>query len=355
MVGQVSPFFFLVLVFFFPPALPGPGPARRDVDVPSRSPWIAALACLALLGPAPSCSNHGKEASPPGKDLLPRPGVDGKRALEVLKKIVAFGPRTPGSQAAARTRALLVGQLEALGIQVEQQVFPARIRGETLPLVNLWARIPGTKRDKVILLGTHYDTKITSGHPDPAHNFPFQGANDGGSGTVVLLEIARKLVKEPHQATYWLVWFDGEESVPFEWKDDQALFGSRHFVKVLEEKGLLSRVKAMILLDIVGTPGLELDDESYSDPRLKKIFARTARRLGRKAPLFRPYGYPIEDDHYPFFQKGIPVLDLIGLNQLTEQGVWHTRYDTVDRVSSESLAWIGDLTLAALPEVEKTF
>ncbi len=325
------------------------------MGVRRTSSWCATWVGLGLLALAGACSNHGKEPPSPVEAVLPRPGVDGERALNLLKKIVSFGPRTPGSQAAAKTRSLLVRELESLGIQVEQQVFPARIRGETLPLVNLWARIPGREKDKVIVLGTHYDTKITSGHPDPAHNFPFQGANDGGSGTVVLVEIARKLVKTPHQATYWLVWFDGEESVPFEWKDDQALFGSRHFVKELERRGLLSRVKAMILLDIVGAPDLVLDDESYSDPRLKRIFSLTARRLGKKGPLFRPYGYPIEDDHYPFYKKGIPVLDLIGLNQLTEQGVWHTKYDTVDRVSPESLAWIGDLTLAALEEVEKEF
>jgi len=315
-----------------------------------------ALALLGILVLSTGCSDQGRRNPDTGPVRpIPRPGVDGRRALALLKKIVAFGPRVPGSQAAARTRALLVKELESLGVQVEQQVFPARIRGETLPLVNLWARIPGKEKDKVILLGTHYDTKITSGHPDPAHNFPFQGANDGGSGTVVLLEIARKLVKTPHRATYWLVWFDGEESVPFEWEDSQALFGSRHFVKALEEKGLLGRLKAMILLDIVGTPDLLLDDEGYSDSRLKEIFRRTARRLGRKTPLFSSYGFPIEDDHYPFHQKGIPVLDLIGLTQLTDLGIWHTSKDTVDRVSPESLSWIGDLTLAALPEVEKAF
>ena len=353
MVGQVSPFFPEVLVFFSHP--PPEGRVGKDMDVRSNSLSLARWACLVLLAWAGACSHQGQESLTPAEPPLPRPGVDGKRALDLLKKIVSFGPRVPGSQAAARTRSLLVRELEDLGVQVEQQVFPARIRGETLPLVNLWARIPGKKKDQVILLGTHYDTKITSGHPDPAHNFPFQGANDGGSGTVVLVEIARKLVKTPHEATYWLVWFDGEESVPFEWDDAQALYGSRHFVKELERRRLLAQVKAMILLDIVGAPNLVLDDESYSDARLKRIFSRVARRLGRREPLFRPYGYPIEDDHFPFYKKGIPVLDLIGLNQLTEQGIWHTKYDTVDRVSPESLAWIGDLTLAALPEVEKAF
>lgn len=318
------------------------------------SPGPRANLCSGLAGALLSLGLAGPACSPPAPRPEPaaRPGVDGKRALALLERIVALGPRTPGSQASARMRALLKQELEGLGVQVEQQMFRAELRGQATAMVNLWARIPGRRADHVIVLGSHYDTKITSGHPDPAHNFPFQSANDGGSSSALLVELARHLAARENLSTLWLAWFDGEESVPFHWDDDQALFGSRHFVATLRERGELSTVKAMVLLDIVGYPNLRLDDEALSTPRLKGILAQAAARMGARGVFFQPPRQEIKDDHYPFLQAGIPAVNLIGLTQFTEAGIWHTPKDTVDRVSADSLSLVGDVVLLALPELE---
>ncbi len=316
---------------------------------------IKVLAAIFLSGLAgfhlQGCGNTERNRQPRPKVECPW-DIDGKRAFELLKRIVALGPRTPGSKAASGARKIIGDQLDALGISYEYQAFQAKIRGLSTVLVNLWARIPGNRSDHVIVIGTHYDTKITYGHPDPSHNFHFDGANDGGSGTALLVEIARAIKKRKNKSTYWLVWFDGEESVPFEWDDSQALFGSRHFVGELARSGELSKVKAMILLDIVGTPGLRLDNDGYSDKKLKNIFEKAYKRIGYEGPLFHGPETPIADDHYPFILHGIPSINLVGLTQLTEMGIWHTRYDTIDRISPESMEMVGNTVMEALRDLE---
>ena len=148
-------------------------------------------------------------------------------------------------------------------------------------MVNIIAELPGESSD-VVILSSHYDTKLFK-------EFRFVGANDGGSSTGTLLEMARVMAQsgQKRPLTYWFVFFDGEEAFCKEWEDcknpdgPDNTYGSRHLVKQLKEKGDLKRVRAMILLDMMGYKNLRLGrDVEMSTPWLIDEVWQTARDLG---------------------------------------------------------------------------
>ena len=115
-------------------------------------------------------------------------------------------------------------------------------------MVNLWARIPGARPDRIVLAG-HYDTKRV-------REFRFVGANDGGSSTAFLLEMARVLKSRTNALTIDILFLDGEEAV-IEWGGTDRVYGSRHYVETAIRDGSLASLRALILVDI--TPGSPAD------------------------------------------------------------------------------------------------
>src|SRR6266404_1301668 len=124
----------------------------------------------------------GDDAPPPEKVG----GFDGKRAFAHVAKQVSFGPRPSGSQAILQLQDYLQSELKSYGCTVETDAFTADTPVGRLPMKNILVKIPGEKPG-VILLGTHYDTKRLDN---------FVGADDGGSSTAVMLELARLLCKQ---------------------------------------------------------------------------------------------------------------------------------------------------------------
>jgi len=278
----------------------------------------------------------------------------GERALARVRDIVAFGPRHPGSPGAARQLAYIEQALRAAGLAVQRDTWTDP--KEQIVFTNLSATIPGKRKDRV-LLGCHHDTKRTEGHPDPAHNFPFEGANDGGSAVALLLELAPVLAKTPREATLELVFFDGEESLDWLWNEAaRALFGSRRYVRRHRDARLLDPGKeppiaALLLLDMVGRTDLHLQEELHSTPLLRTILWSAAVACGHEAHVFRR-AEAASDDHKPFLDAGIPAVDLIDLNGNPH---WHTPDDTLGNLSSRSLQITADLVLTMLPEVERAY
>ena len=131
----------------------------------------------------------------PNVPALPRVGdFDGERAFADLKRLVSFGPRPPGSRALDQSRQFIIGELRAAGAAVVSDPFTASTPLGPVPMTNLVAKIAGSSSALVIIAG-HYDTK--------RRNFPFVGANDGGSSVAFLLEMARVLARRTHSATGW--------------------------------------------------------------------------------------------------------------------------------------------------------
>src|SRR5713226_7879719 len=167
-------------------------------------------------------------------------GFDGKRAFAHVATKVGLCPRPSGSQALAHLQDYLQSELKSYGCNVETDSFGADTPVGRLSMKNILVKIPGDKPG-VILLGTHYDTKKLDN---------FVGADDGGSSTAVMLELARLLCAQRGRYAVWIAFFDGEEAVNLEWQDPDNSYGSRQMAARLATSGDLVKIKAFLLADI---------------------------------------------------------------------------------------------------------
>ncbi|HXG53794.1 MAG TPA: M28 family peptidase [Vicinamibacterales bacterium] len=294
---------------------------------------ILAVVVLLVSG---ACASAQTPAAVP-----PRAAFDGARAFEDLKKIVAIGPRPSGSEGARATRDYIKQQLYAIGLQPSEQAFDATTRAGIVRMVNVRAKLPGRGTGRLIIAG-HYDTKRFT-------EFPFVGANDGGSSTAFLLELARALKGRINAVPIEILFLDGEEAIG-EWETGNT-FGSRHYVEAAVKAGTIKQIKAMVLVDMIGDSGLVIKRESHSTPWLTDAIWSAAKTLNR--PEFVDESTPIEDDHLPFLAAGVPAVNIIDLEYPdVSMRYWHTADDTLDKTSARSLQVVGEVLLAALPAIE---
>ncbi|MGH9836330.1 MAG: M28 family metallopeptidase, partial [Blastocatellia bacterium] len=218
---------------------------------------------------------------------------------------------------------------------------------------NVVAELPG-ETPNVVILASHYDTKLFK-------EFVFVGANDGGSSTGALLEIARVMAaeKQKRKFTYWFVFFDGEEAFCREWSEcldgRDHTYGSRQMVERLKKEKQLDRVKAMILLDMIGDKDLTIPREEGSSKWLVDAIWGTAQQLGYTKQFPNRASSVGDDDHMPFLRAGIPAVDIIDFefgDGPQDNSYWHTEEDTLDKISARSLKIVGDVVLLSLPKIE---
>ncbi|HYE64304.1 MAG TPA: M28 family metallopeptidase [Pyrinomonadaceae bacterium] len=289
-------------------------------------------------------------ASPAARPDPPKVAFDGERALEHVRKQVEMGPRPAGSAELAKTRDYIVSELKSYGLSVNSDAFRASTPIGERQMVNVTAELPGESND-VIILASHYDTKLFK-------EFRFVGANDAGSSTGALLELARVLATRGQKPrfTYWFVFFDGEEAFCEGWEDcgkpnaPDNTYGSRRYAAQLKEKNELRRVRAMILLDMVGYKDLRLGRDEMSTQWLLDVVWQTARELGYGEQFVSEVENVGGDDHEPFLRAGVDALDII---QLDTYPYWHTAEDTLDKISPRSLKIVGEVVLASLPHIEE--
>jgi glutaminyl-peptide cyclotransferase len=301
-----------------------------------RVALAAALVC-ACGGPVPA-----QQARPPAASTSTTATAakfDGARAWAHLERQVKFGPRPAGSPALTETRRYLTAELKAIGLAVREQAFTGKTPAGDVPMVNLIATIPGRRPDR-IALASHYDTKRAP--------FRFLGANDGASSTAVVIELARALKDSRPEFTIELLFLDGEEAVNWDWAGTDNTYGSRHYVAAGLADGTLKGLKALILLDMIGDEHLVIRRESNSTPWLVDAIWAAAGRLGHRA-VFSNELTTVDDDHLPFVRAGVPAVDIIDLDNPT----WHTAQDDLAHVSRQSLQVVGDVVLAALPDIQQ--
>ena len=267
------------------------------------------------------------------------PVFDSGRAWEDLRQLVAIGPRPSGSAAIDQTRKYIKAQLTASGVAVVEQAWEDRTPIDTVRMVNLIATIPGARKERIVFSG-HYDTKLY-------REFRFVGASDGGSSAAFLIELARALQARRNPFTIELLFLDGEEARLPEWRGTDNTYGSRHYVATARQDGSLATIKANILVDMIGDRRLDIRRDSNSTPWLTDIIWSAAKRR-ELGDYFLDEPTRIEDDHLPFLAAGVPSVDVIDLNY----DAWHTPQDTLDAVSARSLQIVGDVLLAALPQIE---
>jgi glutaminyl-peptide cyclotransferase len=264
-------------------------------------------------------------------------GFDGKRAFADVAKQVDFGPHPSGSQSIAQVQDYILGQLSSAGCTADVDAFTSQTPAGQVPMKNILVKIPG-EHPGIIMLATHYDTKKMDN---------FVGADDGGSSTAVMLEIARTLCGQHGRYQVWIAFFDGEEAVNLEWKDPDNRYGSRQMAAKLNMSGDLKNIRAFILADIVGSRELRLKRDANSDKTLNDQIWATANRLGYSG-VFVNMPTAIDDDHQSFGTRGVKTADIIDL----EIPYWHTPQDTLDKISSKSLAIVGHVILETVKQLQ---
>jgi Zn-dependent M28 family amino/carboxypeptidase len=254
-----------------------------------------------------------------------------------VRALVGFGERRPGSEGHRKAQEYIVAELRKLQVEVEEVGFTAETPRGRVPMKNIIGKIPGRTADQLVVSG-HYDTLWRDG---------FVGANDGGSSTALLLELARVLKQQaPQRMAVWVVFFDGEEAVE-QWTESDSLYGSRWQARLWRQQGVLGRVRALINVDMIGDKDLALKRESSSTPWLVELIWKVAREKGY-GKHFLDAEVPLLDDHTPFLQLGVPAVDLIDFDYGPGHRYWHTNQDTLDKISPRSMEIAGEVVLESL-------
>ncbi len=301
---------------------------------------------LACAGCSPKATGDAKPGS--AAEIPPRlwEKFSGENALKEVRRQVDIGPRPSGTAALAEARTRITESLRQSGWEVEPQEFehaPVPKQG-TMHFINLIARFPADKSHpaahdaQTVILGSHYDTKRMD-------SVRFVGANDGGSSTGALLELARVLAKAPALASrIELVFFDGEEAIvqfgPAETGPD-GLVGSRHYAQQLRDSGRAKQFKFGIVWDMIGDADLTVTLPRDTPPDLSAKLFEGAEALGVRGKFGFSAG-DITDDHSPLILIAkIPSMDVIDF----EYPPWHTSADTMDKLSATSIETVGRITL----------
>lgn len=332
----------------------------------ARAWWPAlAAACLLLLACGSQPVEPAPQQSPPpaAEPALPAapepassrpeseparsapPGVSGETALEHVRQLVnVAGERWPGSPGHDWAQRYIVRHLRLAYAEVEEVNFVTRTPQGLVAMKNIIGKIPGESPDIIVLAG-HYETLRRDG---------FVGANDGGSSTALLLELARELGRsQPNPTTVWVVFFDGEEAFQ-QWSGTDGIYGSRYQANAWRRAGVLERIKAVIVVDMIGDRDLALRREANSTRWLTDLVWSVAREKGY-ADHFLEETYAVEDDHTPFLREGIPAVDLIDFEYGPGNRYWHTGEDTPDKLSPDSFEIVGEVVLEVVRRLSQSW
>ncbi|OPZ61340.1 MAG: Aminopeptidase YwaD precursor [Firmicutes bacterium ADurb.Bin506] len=292
--------------------------------------------------------------------ILPAQGARAAQAAEVrdawwyLEYQVGLGPRNPGSAGHRELTQFLQAELARYADTVLVQDFSTVYDSETLAMRNVaglflpegaaaaTTTAAPPSLSPYMIFGAHFDTRPRADwDPDPAkQSTPIIGANDGGSGVAVLLELAGYLAERRPPFPVMLAFFDGEDLGT---TAADMFLGSKQFAAAVNP----SDVMCMILLDMVGDADLKVHMEGYSasrNPALTAAIWDGAAAIGYGSVFPRATRHYILDDHIPFLERGIPAVDIIDF----DYPYWHTTSDTIDKCSRESLSIVRDVVLEAI-------
>jgi len=264
--------------------------------------------------------------------------------MQYVKEIVALGPRPIGSVNHVKVENYILSHLKS--DTVEQDSFTIDTSEGKFPVRNIIAKFPGT-RDGIIVIASHYDTNY------PLRDTGYVGANDGASSSGLLLEIANQLRgKKRDGYSVWLLWDDAEESMKLPWYDPESLYGVRHLARKWQDDGTIKKIKAFLLEDMIGDADLNIERDTESTAWLEELVYQAATRLGYQSHFFGRT-IPVEDDHIPFVQLGVPSADLIDLDYGYNNVFHHTTQDTLDKLSPKSLEIVGMVTLQTVQMLDR--
>jgi len=300
-----------------------------------HKPTLAALLLLAAC----------RSDAPPPREF------DGQAAFRYLERQVAFGYRIPGSPGHAAQAAWLDSLLRARADTVLVQRWThLTTKGDSLPLVNFVARFNPAAPERLLFLA-HWDTRPVSDNPRyTGPRTPVPGANDGASGTAVLLGVADRLRAAPATVGVDLLFVDGEDYGNFETEKDDVLIGSRYYAahQAPGPKPLYA-----VLFDMVADRDLKLLPEGQSllaAPEVVDLVWRVAKEVGHAGTFVDVPGQgpQLIDDHVELQKAGIRAIDVVDFDYGPGNSYWHTPADTLDKVSAQSLQVVGDVAMALI-------
>jgi len=297
------------------------------------------------------------------KKDLQVPSFNEGSAYQHIQAQVDFGPRVPNTAPHAETEKYIINQLESLGAKVQTQKFEAdTYDGEVWNLTNIIASIQPEKT-KRILLAAHWDTRKIADKDTDRKNEPIDGANDGGSGVGVILEIIKTIQKAENKPNVGIdvIFFDGEDNgEPYGLSSNDPsktwwCLGSQHWSKNKHIPGYSAFYG--ILLDMVGGNNAQFHKEGYSmkyAPSIVDKIWNTADNIGYGSFFINNQVGPITDDHYFVNEIGkIPMIDIIA-HEPTSRDFFpdfhHTHKDNMDIISQETLKAVGQTILQVVYE-----
>jgi glutaminyl-peptide cyclotransferase len=257
----------------------------------------------------------------------PQSGFEGHNALNFIQRQLDLGPRLPGSAASRELSILIKNELMNTKWDVEYQDFTYK----DTSLRNILLR--SSDGPNKIILGTHYDTRRYSDQEktQEKRSIPVPGANDGASGTALLVELAKSIDPSDYPGL-GIVLFDAEDQGRVDGWNWSV--GAEYFVE-----NLASIPDKVLIIDMVGDKDLNFYKEYNSDLEIVDSLWNIADKLGLNHIFINDYEYAIFDDHSPFMQNKIPSALLIDF----DYPYWHTNDDTLDKVSKESLELVADV------------
>lgn len=298
---------------------------------------------IGLLLAATACGRRGNE----GAQSATATPFDGDKAMEYVRTQLAFGPRIPGSEAHRAAGDWIAASMrERADTVIEQRWDHRTADGRTIPLRNIFARFNPGASERVLYV-THWDSrpKSESASDSAKRVLAVPGANDGASGTAMLIALGDALKAARPTLGVDFLFVDGEDYGEFGPPDVDVLLGASYFA----EHPLVANYHPLfgVLWDMVGDRDLRFDQEVNSlreAPEVVSLVWETAQRLGYGSTFVPAEGLAITDDHIPLLKAGLRVIDVIDLDY-----PWHhTPDDTIDKVSATSLKIVGDVAYELL-------
>jgi len=297
---------------------------------------LLAIVCPMAVG---ACMGSGSAPGPtPGRPLF-----DGEAAMALVRHQVAFGPRVPGTPGHAAQLAWMVARLDSLGGSPAVDTFThVTEAGESLTLYNVSARFRPDATRRILLLA-HWDTRPTSdaAMDSATRAVPVPGANDGASGTAVLLHLATMLGQVPPPVGVDLLFVDGEDYGP---ETADMFLGAKRYASRIP--GLTNRPVYGLLLDMVGDadPSFPVEEISAqaAEVVVRKVW-RAAEQLGYRAYFPSGVGARVFDDHVPLIEAGLPTANLVDFEYGAYNQFWHTPRDLPENMSATTLLMVGEV------------
>lgn len=316
---------------------------------------VAFMACLMWSACSGTSGKTSRQTADSEKNAL-LGSFSADSAYRYVAEQVSFGPRVPGMESHDLCGEYLVEKLRSFGADtvIEQKTVVEAFNGDKLPITNIFARFNSQAVNRVLLVA-HWDTRPWANMEVSEENRtkPILGANDGGSGVGVILEIARNLGIKAPDCGVDILFVDAEDygsSNSFTNNDESWCLGSQYWVEHMPYTSV-NRPSYGILLDMVGGTGAKFHREHYSHNHAKlptvKVWGE-AKALGFDDVFVNKVGGAVVDDHVFITEAGIPTTDIIeNLSDVTGNfpATWHTLDDNMQHISTRSLDVVGKTVL----------